>query len=430
MKAAAGLLFALMAASALPALAQDRGAPLDDTAERRVIGEVAGLMRRNYVDPDTGAQAADRLAAQFAAGAYAGLRSPKALAVRLTRDLRDITRDQHVEVIATAEDSVPAPARSNGGFVRVDRLKGNIGYMRVDQFPPLGLFTPFANEAMAKAAGVDALIVDLRGNIGGAAASVVYFASFFFGQPTHVGDFVVRTPGDRAFTTQALTTVATPATFAKPVYVLTSARTFSGGEEFADHLQAQGRAKVVGEPTAGGANAGASWPLMGGQLQAFVPSSRAQNPVTKTNWADSGVKPDLAAPEADALAVAMRAIGAQADIRPRATPDQLVEARLFPLRTQAQPGGEAAVRKLLADFAAGNPDYAHMSVHLANVARAMAANLQADLARLGPIRSVAFQDVGPVGGDEYIVRFANGAAIVMIYREPDGGLDAFGFYTG
>jgi hypothetical protein len=34
---------------------------------------------------------------------------------------------------------------------------------------------------------------------------------------------------------------------------------------------------------------------------AFIPSGRAINPITKTNWEGTGVKPDVECPSADAL---------------------------------------------------------------------------------------------------------------------------------
>ena len=42
----------------------------------------------------------------------------------------------------------------------------------------------------------------------------------------------------------------------KPVYVLTSKRTFSGAEEFTYNLKNLKRATIVGETTGGGANPG------------------------------------------------------------------------------------------------------------------------------------------------------------------------------
>jgi hypothetical protein len=388
-------------------------------------------LRNDYVDPELGDRAASLLDQRLAAGAYAGARKPRDLAARLTEDLHQVTRDEHLEVISRAEDTVAAPARSNGGFVRVDRLKGNIGYVRLDQFAPLGLFTPFADDAMKRLAGTDGLIIDLRDNIGGAASSVLYLASFFFARPTDVDHLINRTPGTRDFTTTALTTVGTPAPYlGKPVYILTSRETFSGGEELADELQAQGRARVVGEATAGGANAGQSWRLTGGQLQVFVPSSRSENPVTKSSWAATGVKPDLPAPAGRALVVALQALAPRqaAGLRADAGPDQALDRHLTSLRSRPQPGGEPAIRKLLADLLAGRPDYARMDPDIAAATRRKAVEMRADLVRLGPVQSVTFHDIGQMGGDEYVVGFAHGAALVMIYRDEQGRLATYGIY--
>ncbi|HEY4031534.1 MAG TPA: S41 family peptidase [Caulobacteraceae bacterium] len=420
------LLFLAMLAG--PARAQDLDAPLDNAAQKRAVAEIAGLLRDHYIDPDLGDRAARALEQRLADGGYAEARKPHDMAIRLTDDLRQATGDQHLEVISRAEDTVAAPARSNGGFVRVDRLKGGIGYLELDQFVPLGLFAPFADEAMKRVAGTDALIIDLRDNIGGSASSVIYFGSFFFGSPTHVDELINRTPKTKDFTTTALMTLATPTPYlGKPVYILTSRKTFSGAEELADELQAQGRAKVVGEATAGGANAGQSWRLIGGQLQVFVPSSRWENPVTRSNWAATGVKPDLATPSSGAFVAALQALAPQqaAGLRPDAGADQALDAHLMPLRSRPQPGGEQAVRKLLADLLAGTPDYARMDTDIAAATRRMAPDMKASLERLGPIQSITFQDIGPVGGDEYVARFAKGAAVVMIYREDDGRLAAY-----
>jgi C-terminal processing protease CtpA/Prc len=79
----------------------------------------------------------------------------------------------------------------------------------------------------------------------------------------------------------------------KPVYVLTSSRTFSGGEELAYDLQALHRAQVVGETTGGGAHPVAPYEV-GDQFTIMVPAGRPINPITKTNWEGVGVKPDIA----------------------------------------------------------------------------------------------------------------------------------------
>ena len=89
----------------------------------------------------------------------------------------------------------------------------------------------------------------------------------------------------------------------RPVYALTSAETFSGGEDFCYTLQAQRRAELIGETAGGGAHPTAVLPISSAVAIA-VPHARSINPVTGTNWEGTGVVPDTAVPAAAAYDVA------------------------------------------------------------------------------------------------------------------------------
>jgi C-terminal processing protease CtpA/Prc len=93
----------------------------------------------------------------------------------------------------------------------------------------------------------------------------------------------------------------------KPAYVLTSKRTFSGGEEFSYNLKNLGRATIVGETTGGGAH-----PVSGHRIDAHfmigVPFAKAINPITKTNWEGTGVEPDVKVNAAEALTTAQKLV--------------------------------------------------------------------------------------------------------------------------
>ena len=78
----------------------------------------------------------------------------------------------------------------------------------------------------------------------------------------------------------------------KPMYVLTSKETFSGGEELAYDLQALRRAKTVDETTDGDAHPVGPRPI-DAWFTIMVPSGRPINPVTKTDWEGVGVKADI-----------------------------------------------------------------------------------------------------------------------------------------
>nr|WP_255719373.1 S41 family peptidase [Pelomonas sp. P8] len=78
-------------------------------------------------------------------------------------------------------------------------------------------------------------------------------------------------------------------------------------EECAYDFQTRKRATLVGQTSGGGANAGNRFTL-GHGLVINIPTARAINPITKTNWEGVGVKPDVEAPAAQAQQTAYVAI--------------------------------------------------------------------------------------------------------------------------
>src|SRR4029079_14564144 len=158
--------------------------------------------------------------------------------------------------------------------------------------------------AMNFVANTDALIVDLRRNGGGDPSMVSLISSYLFGsEPVHLNDLYFR-PDDS--TRQWWTLQYVPGKRygdKKPVYVLTSNRTFSAAEEFTYNLKNLKRATIVGETTGGGAHPG-GMRRIGEHFGMFIPTGRAINPISKTNWEGTGVKPDVDVPADQALKVA------------------------------------------------------------------------------------------------------------------------------
>jgi C-terminal processing protease CtpA/Prc len=159
--------------------------------------------------------------------------------------------------------------------------------------------------AMDFVAHTDAVIFDLRDNGGGDPQMVALIATYLFDGKEHLNDLYDR-KSDK--TTQFWTQPSVPGTKvggAKPVYVLTSSRTFSGAEEFSYDLKNLKRATIVGETTGGGAH-----PVRGMRVDDHfmvgVPFARAVNPVSKTDWEGTGVEPDVPAKAADALETAQK----------------------------------------------------------------------------------------------------------------------------
>ena len=86
----------------------------------------------------------------------------------------------------------------------------------------------------------------------------------------------------------------------KPVYILTSTGTSSGAEHFSYDLKMLKRATIVGETTGGAAHAGV-FHRMDAHFGIGIPETKAINPFSKTDWAVTGVEPDVKVAAANAL---------------------------------------------------------------------------------------------------------------------------------
>ena len=314
-------------------------------------------------------------------------------------------------------------------MVRADRLPGNIGYIEISGFPPMEGFKAPVDKAMAALVDTRGIIIDVRRNGGGTLVSEVYLASYFLdpARPVTVSRIIWRNPDTETFRTEDFQSSRTPFHYAgKPVYVLTSERTFSGGEALAYEMQVLKRAKVVGAITSGGANPGGMLPL-GANLNMFVPSGRNENPVTKTSWEGVGVKPDVMSSADDALKVALAQLGQNTD---KSTIETLSEARLFEPRSTPKPGSEAAVRRMIAELASGEPNYELMSPGMQSLTRQQLPRLQESIRSMGTLQSVTFSGVDGQGGDGFDVAFSNGAMFFTIGLDEQGRTTMAGLRPG
>jgi C-terminal processing protease CtpA/Prc len=219
----------------------------------------------------------------------------------------------------------------NYGFHRAERLPGDVGYLDIRFLHRPACAGDTAASAMRFVANTRALIIDLRSCTGGYPGMVVLILSYLFGEePVHLSSIYWR---DDDITQQYWTMPYVPGKrFGdKPVFVLTSRDTFSGGEALAHHLQAHGRATVVGEKTDGGAHPGAHYRL-NPHFEAFIPIGRAIDPVSGEDWEGKGVIPDVPAGREQALEVAyglalQSVIEGIGELRSGALADLLGEAR-------------------------------------------------------------------------------------------------------
>ena len=309
---------------AIPPGTKEDDITLDAARRKSVIDGAIAQLKEYYIYPDGARKMADAVLAHEKAGDYDKITDGSAFATHLTDDFQAVSHDRHLHVNYAPfkippehEGGGPSPEdearfrkeleRENCGWEKVEVLPGNIGYVKFNEFAPPDWCGPTVVAAMGFLAHVDAVIFDLRGNGGGDPKMVDMVVSYLFDKPTHINDLYYR-KDDK--TTQYWTLPYVPGTrlATQPVYVLTSHRTFSGGEEFCYDLKTQKRATLVGETTGGGAH-----PVAGHRIDDHfmigVPAGRPINPITQKDWEGTGVVPDVSVKADDALETAEKLAG-------------------------------------------------------------------------------------------------------------------------
>ena len=298
--------------------------PMLSAADRRQVAEAfAARVESSYVLAEPAKKIAAAIRENVRKGEYDAITPASAFAERLVRDARAIQNDRHLrvslspQVIPADHDPSRPPSaaqkaeyaaearRRNFGLAEVKRLDGNIGYIDIEVFPPLEFARTPLDGAMMLLANTDALIIDARRHRGGDPETVAYLVSWFVPEGTLINETFTRANGEKK---QYRAGTLPGPRYDKKVYVLTSSRTFSGGEELAYDFQALKRGTVIGEVTGGGAHPTRPFRIHE-RFFAYIPYAQSINPITKANWEGVGVKPDVAVAADDALNVALKDLG-------------------------------------------------------------------------------------------------------------------------
>jgi hypothetical protein len=282
---------------------------MNETELTEVVEQVQALVVAHYVYPEVAATVSRVLAGGLAGGRYPA--DALALATAVTADLQSVNGDKHLR-LKYHDEALPqqtpgddseeyaAMARwadqSCGGVACAQRLAGNVGYLDLQPVLfPVVLCGEIITAAMTLIAATSALIIDLRHCLGGEPAMVPFLVSYLWDhEPAQLTGLRERTDNQ---VRQAWTLPYVPGRRfgkAKPVYVLTSALTFSGGEQLSYDLQQLSRATVIGERTRGGAHAREGFPVHP-HLEATISVAEAVHPKTGGNWEGTGVTPDIQA---------------------------------------------------------------------------------------------------------------------------------------
>jgi hypothetical protein len=297
---------------------------VDQKLKEDVIREISGLLIEKYIFLDVAQKMADHLNARLKNGDYDRIDDPGIFARTLRDDLYEISKDSHFYLVydpeqvrlikAQESESGEEKARAekevfesdrviNFGFRKAEHLKGNVGYLDVRLLCNAEYAGETAVAAMSFLANSDAVIIDLRDTPGGYPNMVQLLCSYFVKGTqegrTHLNSFERRydnsieqfwtisyVPGKRMYDTD--------------LYVLTSQSTGSGAEEFTYNMKNLKRAVIIGEKTHGAANP-VEDVVIHDVFVMHLPTGRPVNPISKTNWEQVGIEPDIAVPAAQAL---------------------------------------------------------------------------------------------------------------------------------
>lgn len=251
------------------------------------------------------------------------------LAEALTEQLRVITKDKHLQVFPPQEQrQITDPMgtfrnnrnrRNRPMLDDVRFMDNNVGYFNMRFFGGKQHYKSI-DAAMATLDKADALIIDLRQNGGGSASTVQYLCSYFFADSLLLNSFYARVNHQLNIKDHTRERWTVPINGKKrpniPLFILISRRTFSAAEDFAYTMQSFKKAKIIGEPSRGGAHPIDFFPLPNG-FRFKVPFAMSIDPNTKTNWEGTGVIPDIQVPAEElfetAKELATAAAKAQAD---------------------------------------------------------------------------------------------------------------------
>ncbi|KAJ8404893.1 hypothetical protein AAFF_G00332800 [Aldrovandia affinis] len=278
-----------------------------------MIQEAAGLVADNYAFAQIGADVAEKLKGLVKKGHYSMVTSEEDLKATLSADLAELSGDKNLK--AASHTPVMMPPENPSPEMIVDLIKlsfhmdvfeHNIGYLRFDMF---GDFEQVATIAQIivehvwnKVVNTDALIVDLRYNLGGPTTSIAGFCSYFFDADKKILlDKLYNRHSDTTSEMWSLTELTGHRYGTKKsLIILTSGVTAGAAEEFVYIMKKLGRAMIVGEVTSGGSHPPENFRLGVSDVFLSVPvihSDTTQGPA----WEGAGISPHIPVPAGDAL---------------------------------------------------------------------------------------------------------------------------------
>jgi len=295
---------------------------LNSNIVQKIIKEIISKIMEFYIFPEKAEQISKFFSNKLNNGDYNQIGDPIMFQQEITTDLQEISTDYHFyfefnprlaselkqrdyEQQDGDEDFIDDHELKLGLYdnyhiVKAERLPGNIGYIKINDFQPAEYAGDVIIGALQFLANCYALIFDVRNNGGGYPSMVQLITSYLIGPSSKLLNTFYYRNKDKYSESYTLPYVPGKRSFEKPVYILTSSRTASAAEEFAYNLKMMKRANIVGEATRGAANPIENFPIFG-KFVISLPIGRPINPISNDNWEGKGVTPHHQSRQEDAL---------------------------------------------------------------------------------------------------------------------------------
>ncbi|KAJ0060161.1 hypothetical protein NL108_003993 [Boleophthalmus pectinirostris] len=287
-----------------------------------IIEGAAVLIANNYAFEDIGAAVAAKLNGLLASGAFNLVVSKTDLETKLSAVLEFLSGGKSLK---TSSNTPALPPVNYSPEMYIDLIKvsfqtnifeNNIGYLRFDMFGDFEEVKPIAQiiveHVWNKVVNTDAMIVDLRNNIGGPTTAISGFCSYFFdGDKQIVLDKLYdRTTGA---TTELLTLSELTGTRYGPqksLIILTSRATAGAAEEFVYIMKKLGRAMIVGETTSGSSHPAKTFPIGESGIFLSIPTVHSDTAAGPA-WEGAGIAPHIPVAASGALDAALGILNKQ-----------------------------------------------------------------------------------------------------------------------
>jgi hypothetical protein len=287
---------------------------LTQTQQGSIIDSLYSRLEGFYINKNQIPDIRKAIDKSFQKGEYKKITQPAEFASKLSEDLKKVTHDLHFSIDydpqwiedklnsekesqkeILREKEIAAAEKENFGFNQLKILEGNIGYLDLRTFHDPAYASETAAAAMQFFSHVDALIIDLRNNNGGAMEMAQFISSYLFSQKElplfkyyYFGEANKKTEREMWL----LPSVPGKRLDKIDIYILTSGVSFSCAEWMSYSLQNLKRATIIGEQTAGGAHP-VDRKILANGFTINIPFGEVKDPITNKDFEGVGVTPDI-----------------------------------------------------------------------------------------------------------------------------------------